>query len=183
MIKREDALLLLKKHLKNKNLIKHSLAVEAGVKGLADKFDEDREKWGLVGLLHDIDYSFTADTPEEHGLKAMDILEEEKAGLDEDMMYAIKAHSGYYPRKSRLDEVLYAVDPLTGLIVASALMHPEKKIDALDVDFLMRRFKEKSFAKGARREVIASCEAFMPLDEFMENVLISMKGIHEELGL
>jgi len=183
LINREDALILLGKYLKNKNLVKHCLAVEAGMRELAAFFKADPERWGMAGLLHDIDYDLTADSPERHGEEAMDILSREDSGLDEDMMYAIRAHSGHHPLKSDMDRALYAADPLTGLIVASALMHPEKKIGLLDTEFVMRRYGEKSFAKGAKREIIATCESFMPLEDFVSTVLSGMKGIDKELGL
>jgi putative nucleotidyltransferase with HDIG domain len=182
MTERSEALALLKKHLKTKNLVKHCLAVEAAMKALAEELGGEPDRWALAGLLHDIDYDRTMETPEKHGFVAEEILKAE-ADLDEEMIYAIKAHPGKLPRESLMDKALYAADPLTGLIVAAALMHPDKKIGALDGEFIMRRFNEKSFARGANREIIRSCESFMPLEKFIDVVLDGMKGISSELGL
>lgn len=181
---REEAYDLLKKNLKNKNLVKHCLAVEAVMKALATHFSEDIKRWGLAGLLHDIDYGETADDPERHSLLGGEMLEE--LGLDEEIVYAVKAHNGIHglPRKKMIDKALYASDPLTGLIVAAALIHPDKKLKAIDSNFVLNRYGEKSFAKGADRDVIASCqELSMELEEFINLSLEAMQGIAEELGL
>jgi len=182
MISREEALALVREKVNNKNLVKHSLAVEAGMRALARYFGEDEELWGLTGLLHDIDYGETAKDPERHGLVAPEILA--PYDLPEEMIYAIKAHPGHFPRESLLDKALFAVDPLTGLIVAATLMHPTRRIVNVDVPFVMRRFKEKHFARGAKREDIKTCEEFgVPLEKFIEIVLSGMKEIADELGL
>lgn len=181
---REEAYELLKKHLKNKNLLKHCLAVEAVMHRLAEYFNEDTQLWALAGLLHDIDYEQTKDNPEQHSIVGAEMLEKE--GFPEELVYAVKVHNDHHglPRKTRLDKALYATDPLTGLIVAAALIRPEKKLDIVDVNFLMNRYNEKSFARGARRDVIASCEELdLSLEEFMGLGLEAMKGIADELGL
>jgi putative nucleotidyltransferase with HDIG domain len=182
MLGRKEALELVRERITNKNLVKHCLAVEAGMRALARHFNEDEEFWGLTGLLHDIDYDETAENPERHGLLAPEILA--PYDLPSDMIHAIKAHPGHLPRESLLDKALYAVDPLTGLIVAATLMHPTKKLSAVDLSFVMRRFKEKHFARGAKREEIKTCEGLgISLEEFIEIVLSGMKGIADELGL
>jgi len=164
---KEEALKLVKENITNKNLVKHCLAVEAGMRALARKFGEVEERWALVGLLHDLDYDKTKDNPEKHGFITMELLADK--GLEEDILYAIKAHPGHFPRESLMDKALYALDPLTGLIVAAALMHPSKKLKGVDCDFVMRRFNEKSFARGANREEIRSCEEMgIALDEFVD---------------
>ncbi|MBM7855883.1 putative nucleotidyltransferase with HDIG domain [Desulfohalotomaculum tongense] len=181
---RNEALELLKKNLKNKNLIKHCLAVEAVMARLAEHFGEDEEKWALAGLLHDIDYDYTKDDPHKHSLMGADMLAE--AGLPEDVVYAVKVHNEAHglPRNSRMDKALYATDPLTGLITAAALIRPEKSLFALDVQSLLKRYKEKSFARGANREIIASCrELELSLEEFMGLGLEAMQGIAGDLGL
>ncbi len=181
---REEAFQLLKKHLKTKNLIKHSLAMEAVMRRLARHFGEDEEKWGLAGLLHDIDYDRTKDSPERHSLEGAELLAEH--GLPEDVVYAVKVHNEAHglPRRSLMDKALYATDPLTGLIVAAALIKPEKKLSAIDVNFLKNRFGEKSFARGANREIIASCtEMGLELEEFMALGLEAMQSIAGEMGL
>ncbi len=181
---REEAYKLLKENLKQKNLVKHCLAVEAVMEKLAGHFNEDVDKWGLAGLLHDIDYGETADDPERHSIVGAEMLEE--LGLDNELVYAVKAHNGIHelPRKKMIDKALYASDPLTGLIVASALIHPDKKLNSIDSEFVVKRYGEKSFAKGADREVISSCsEMNMELEEFVSISLAAMQGISDELGL
>lgn len=183
-MEREEAYKLVKENIKQKNLVKHCLAVEAVMKGLAEHFDEDSEKWALAGLLHDIDYEETADDPDRHSIVGARMLEE--LGLPEDIVYAVKVHNGAHglPRKSLMDKALYASDPLTGLIVASALIHPDKKLNSIDTEFVMNRYGEKSFARGADRDVIASCsEMGLELEEFISLALEAMQGISKELGL
>lgn len=178
---REQAFELVNKEIKTKNLVKHCLAVEVSMRRLARHFGEDEELWGLAGLLHDLDYEKTKDDFKSHGFTTAEMLE---GKVDEKIIYAIKAHPGHVEAKSRLDIALYAVDPLTGLIVASALMHPDKKLLSIDTDFVMRRFKEKRFAAGANREQIETCEKIgLSLKEFITFVLKAMQEIHESLGL
>lgn len=184
MMTRAEALQMVKENVKNKNLLKHMYAAEAVMGGLARHFGEDEKLWKLAGLLHDIDYDRTKDEVTQHSLLGGEILAE--AGLPADLVYAVQCHNDYHglERKSLLDKALYATDPLTGLIVAAALIRPEKKLEIVDVPFLMNRFQEKSFARGARREVIASCtEMGLTLEEFMEIGLKAMQGVHRELGL
>ncbi|MCL6639272.1 MAG: HDIG domain-containing protein [Firmicutes bacterium] len=183
-MQRTEALSLLKKNLKNKNLFNHSLAVEAVMRRLARHFGEDEEKWGLAGLLHDIDYDRTKDDPDRHSMAGADMLAE--AGLPEDVVYAVRVHNDRHglPRNSLMDKALYATDPLTGLIVAGALIRPEKKLAAIDVPFLLNRFHEKSFARGANRDTIRACsELGLTLEEFLGLGLEAMQGIAGELNL
>ncbi len=183
-MEREEALSLVEENIKQKNLVKHCLAVEAVMRRLANYFDEDIEKWGLAGLLHDIDYEETADDPARHSLVGAEMLKE--LGLADDIVYAVKVHNGIHglARKTIMDKSLYACDPLTGLIVASALIHPDKKLNSLDTEFVMNRYKESSFARGADRDVIASCkEMDMELEEFIGISLEAMQGISDNLGL
>lgn len=118
----------LKKHIKNKNLIKHSFAVEAIMKNLARHFGEDEEKWSAAGLVHDIDYDYTSDKPEQHSALGAAMLEE--MGFDNDIVYAVKAHNDAHglERKSRMDKALFCADPVSGLITASALILPSKTL-------------------------------------------------------
>lgn len=181
---RTEALSLLKKNLTNKNLFNHSLAVEAVMRRLAKHFQQDEEKWGLAGLLHDIDYDRTKDDPNRHSIEGAEMLAE--LGLPEDVVYAVKVHNDChgFPRESLMDKALYATDPLTGLIVAGALIRPEKKLSVVDVPFLMKRFHEKAFARGARRETILACsEMELSLEEFLGLGLEAMQGIAAELKL
>ena len=183
-MKREEALALVKKHVKNKNLIKHMLAAEFVLEELAEHLGEDKEKWGLAGLLHDIDYDQTADDPKTHSLVGAKILEEHN--VDPEIVYAVKVHNEVHglERKCRLDKALYSSDPLTGLIVAGALIHPDKKLNSIDTQFIVNRFGEKHFAKGANRDQIASCTEFgLSLEEFIDIGLKAMQSKHKELGL
>lgn len=181
---RNEALNLLKENLENKNLFNHSLAVEAVMRGLARHLGEDEEKWGLAGLLHDIDYDRTRDNPEKHSLEGAELLEQK--GLPGDIVYAVKVHNDMhgFPRKTLMDKALYATDPVTGLIVAAALVKKEKSLAAVEVPFLLKKFKEKSFARGANRETIKSCEEIgLSLEEFLAVSLSAMQKIAGEMGL
>jgi hypothetical protein len=184
MMERKEALELMKQKVKNKNLQNHCLAVESVMKALAERFNEDVELWGLAGLLHDIDYDKTKDDPAKHSIIGAEMLAEKD--LPEELIYAVKVHNDYHglPRKTLMDKALFASDPLTGLIVAAALIKPDKKLEAIDADFLVNRFKEKSFARGANRETISTCsELDLELKEFMAIGLKAMQDISDELGL
>lgn len=179
---RQQAYQLAKSKFSNKNLFKHVLAVEAVMRGLAIHFVEDEEKWGLAGLLHDLDYEQTMNDPDQHTLITEEMLKDYQ--LDPEIIEAIKCHNDKAPRDKLIGKAIYASDPVTGLIVAAALMHPDKKLRSIDVDFIMRRFKEKRFAAGANREQIKTCEDFgLSLEKFLGIALKSMQGIDDELGL
>ncbi len=179
---RVEGLKLLKVKLKNKNLIKHSLTVEVCMRKLAAEFREDLDTWGLTGLLHDLDYEDTKDDFQKHGFVTAEILEKE--GVDNQIIEAIKAHPGHIERETLMAKALYSVDPLTGLIVAACLMHPERKLKALNTEFVLNRFKEKSFARGANREQIKVCEEFgLSLENFVTMCLEAMKEVSRDLGL
>ncbi|MEW5763071.1 MAG: HDIG domain-containing metalloprotein [Bacillota bacterium] len=181
---REEALGILRQYLRNGNLQKHCLATEAVMRRLARHFGQDEDLWGLAGLLHDIDYESTKGDPARHSLEGARMLEE--MGLPEEVVYAVKVHNEYHglPRHALLDKALYATDPLTGFIVAGALIRPEKKLAAVDVPFLLHRFKEKGFARGASREQMQSCtELGLSLEEFLALGLEAMQAIAADLGL
>jgi putative nucleotidyltransferase with HDIG domain len=171
---RSEALSLLQSKVSNQNLIKHSFAVEAIMRALARHFDEDVELWGLAGLLHDIDYDITKEDPSTHGKLGAEML----AALNIDPRY----HGD--PRDSLLDRSLFCCDPLTGLITAGALIRPEKRLAPLTPEFILKRFGEKGFARGANRETIRMCgDIGMSLDEFVTLGLAAMQGISADLGL
>jgi putative nucleotidyltransferase with HDIG domain len=179
---RQEALDLLQKHLKNKNLVKHCLAVEACMKAVAVRLGHDPEPWGLAGIVHDLDYELTEKSPEFHTTETVKILE--SLGISHRVIHAVKAHASKVPCEEPMDWAIYSIDPLTGLIIAAALMHPSKKIRAIDLDFVKRRYKEKSFARGARREEIEECRKLgLELDEFIGICISAMQGIDAELGL
>ena len=179
---RDESLAAIRERVRNRNLIKHMLATEAVMRGLAERFGEDVETWGYAGLVHDIDVEETAEEPERHGLVSAELLAE--MGVGEDVIHAVKAHNDHVPCESLMDRALLAADPVTGLIVAAALMHPSRKLAEVDVPFIMRRYGEKRFAAGASREQIGTCEQFgVPLEEFLGIALTAMQGISGELGL
>ncbi len=181
---REEALKLVKRNVKTKNLVKHMIAAEAVMAELAKHLSEDKGKWGLAGLLHDIDYEETKDDPKKHSLIGAEMLDE--LGVDREIVQAVRVHNEEHgiPRETLMDKALYAVDPLTGLIVAAALIHPDKKISSIDTGFVMNRFGEKHFAKGANRENIKACQDFgMDLDEFVEIGVAAMQEVSSEIGL
>jgi hypothetical protein len=179
---REQALALVNEKMQQKNLIKHVLAVEAVMRKLAREFGEPETDWSLAGLLHDLDYEETAKDPERHSLVTESILQD--YDISSEIIHAIKSHNEKVERTSLMDRGIYAADPVTGLIVAAALMHPEKKLNALSPDFILRRFKEKSFARGANRDQIRSCEEMgLSLDAFIGLSLTAMQEISDELGL
>lgn len=181
-MEREEALELLKKHLKNKNLVKHSLAVEACMQAMASKLNKDVEKWGLAGILHDLDYEITEKSPELHTTETVKILKE--IGIEPDIINTIQAHAGKVPCQSEMEWAIFSIDPLTGLVIAATLMHPSKKLKEVDLGFVKRRYKEKSFARGAGREDIEQIKNIgMDLDEFISICLEAMQGIDKELGL
>ena len=181
-IEREIAYNLVVEKIGQNNLLKHILAVEAGMRRVAEHFGEDVGYWGLTGLLHDLDYNETAKDEPRHTYVTAEWLKE--YNIPDDMMHAIHAHPGHIPCESKLDWALYAVDPTTGFIVACALMHPDKKMASLDADFLIRRFKEKRFAAGATRENIAACsELGLELDQFLLMVRDGMMTISDQLKL
>lgn len=181
-ITREQAYDLVVEKIGVNNLLKHILAVEAGMRELARYFDEDVEYWGLTGLLHDLDYNETKDDEKRHTYLTSEWLD--KYHLPEDMLHAIHAHPGHIPCETRLDWALYSVDPTTGFIVACALMHPDKKLASVNLEFMLRRFKEKRFAAGASREAMAACEHLdLELGRFLELVHAGMMTITKQLGL
>lgn len=185
-ITREDALKLIEKYVTDVNMKKHLLATEVIMKALANKFGEDEKKWALTGLLHDLDYMETKSDFGRHGFRTIEILREEGYDIPDDMAKAIVAHACHpnWEPQTLLEKALYATDPLTGLIVAAALIHPTKKLSSIDTNFVIKRFREKRFAAGADRNQIKSCEDIgLALEEFIDIGLKAMLNIKEELGL
>jgi putative nucleotidyltransferase with HDIG domain len=184
-VNREDALRIVDDHVRNENMVKHMLAAEAIMGVLARRLGEDEERWRLAGLLHDLDAEETADSMEIHGVLTVKWLREE--GLeDEGVLHAIAAHNSGNGTtiESRMDRALFACDPLTGLVTAAALIRPEKQLELVELKSLKKRFKEPSFAKGARREDIMTCvELGIELEEFLAIGLEAMKEVSDELGL
>ncbi len=184
MIAREEALTLLKERVRDQSLIKHMLATEAIMRTLSKRYNEDEEKWGLTGLLHDIDYEETKETPEIHSKIGAEYL---KNKVTEEMVHAVLAHNERHgvERISLLDKALWATDPVTGFIMAVALVRPDKKLATVELRSMKKKFKELKFAAGADREQIKSCETELniPLDDFLELGLQALQGISKELEL
>ena len=184
MMTRDEALDSIKANIENENTIKHMLATEAVMRALARRFGEDEEEWGLTGLLHDIDMELTEGDMNTHSKLGADLARE--LGASEAMANAILCHNQTHgiPMETRLDKALYCADPLTGLIIAAALVRPDKKLAGVEARSVRKRFKEKSFAAGANREQISQCtELGLELDEFLELGLGAMKEIADDLGL
>ncbi len=181
---REGAYALLKQYTRNENLIKHSLAVEAAMEDYAKKLGEDPEKWGVTGLLHDFDYEKYPSLGE-HPAKGAEILR--KKEYPEEMIHAILSHGEHtgVARESLLDKALCAVDELTGLIVAVTLVRPSKHIGDVSVKSVMKKWKDKAFARGVDRENIEkrAKDFGVGLKDHISHVLESMKRVSAELGL
>lgn len=192
---REEAYNLMTEMLKNKNLQKHGLAVEAIMRTLCNYLKEkhpelpaedfDENEWAIVGLLHDADYELVEKDPKRHTLVTEEKLR--PLGVSERIINGIKSHhdgikSG---RDNLMESSVYAADELSGLITAAALVRPDKKLSSLTVESVLKRFKEKSFAAGARREQILACEKELniPLEEFLGIALKAMQGASAQLGL
>ena len=182
---RDQAWDLLQKNVKNQKMIFHSLASEAVLKALAKRLGRDEDKWALAGLLHDIDVEITNADPATHALKAGDILAEYH--LDEDMLDAIRMHNEMATGQQRTEEFQHALaagETITGLIYATALVYPEKRIADVKAKSIVKRMKQKAFAASVNREIIMECEEIgLTLQEFTEICLEAMKEIGSEIGL
>ncbi|MDT8418875.1 MAG: HDIG domain-containing protein [Desulfuromonadales bacterium] len=184
-INRERALELLGKHLSNPNMVKHCLASEAVMRGLARHFDEDEELWGLTGLLHDLDAEATADDLAIHTHQTVAILRQE--GVAEEIIDAIRMHNEAAhndKRSQRFHHALAAGETITGLITATALVYPDKKLSSVKAKSVRKRIKEKAFAAGANRDIIKECELIgLPIADFCDLCVEAMQGIADDLGL
>ena len=187
ILNREKAWKLLNDHMKNQNLVRHCLSVEAAMRSLAGHFSEDKELWGIVGLLHDGDYEEVKDKPELHTIKMAEWLKE--AGeTNEKLLSAILshnfAHTGQNPPKNNLEWSLYCCDELTGFIVAVSLVK-DKKLSNVTVGSVLNKFPVNSFAARVNRDQIRMCQEKLNLElsEFIDIVLKSMQKVHNELGL
>ncbi|HKK62925.1 MAG TPA: HDIG domain-containing protein [Bacteroidales bacterium] len=183
--KREAALELLKKYVKNEKTIVHCIASEAVMRALARRLERDEEKWGLAGLLHDIDVEVTNADPKTHALKAAELLEELEP--DEDVLDAIMMHNDEAAGKSRTTEFQHALaagETITGMIYATTLVYPDKKIANIKYKSVSKRMKQPSFAANVNRDHIMECEKIgIPLDEFIKISVDAMREVHEEIGL
>jgi uncharacterized protein len=182
---REKALELLHQYIKNPRTIAHCLSSEAVLRAMAKRLGQDEEKWALAGLLHDLDVELTHDKPEIHGHETIRILRQE--GLDEEILDAIirhneMNHSG--ERSTIFHHAMAAGETITGLITATALVYPDKKVASVKTKSVVKRMKEKAFAASVNREAIMECEKIgIPLHEFAELSINAMAGIADEIGL
>lgn len=181
---RQEAIELLEEYNESDALIKHALAVEGVMRHYARKYGEDEELWGIVGLLHDLDYE---KYPEEHCIKVQEILR--ARGVEPQIIRAIASH-GYglccdIEPQSQMEKILYTVDELTGLVNATAIMRPSKSVMDLGVKSVKKKFKNKGFAAGVNRDVVLKgCENLgLDLEGIIEDVILGMRSVAKEIGL
>jgi putative nucleotidyltransferase with HDIG domain len=184
---REEALALLKKHNKDESHIKHALAVEGTMRHFARRMGGDEELWGVVGILHDIDWEKTMSEPARHCNLAPELLRE--AGVDESVIHAVQSHgwgicSDVEP-ENEMEKVLFTIDELTGLVITAGLVRPSKSLSDLEVKSVKKKWKDKTFARGVDRDIIQKGAEIMgmPLDELIENTILAMRPIEKEIGL
>lgn len=185
MIPRDDAWQLLNEHVSDPVLLKHARETEVIMRALAARLGRDEDLWAVTGLLHDLDYETTKDDPAAHTLKTTDILAER--GFPTDALQAIKAHNWDnlgIDRASTFDYALAAAESLTGILVATALVQPTKKLADVKVKSVRKKLKAPAFARAVRREPIYDIEKVgLALDEFIELALDAMRAIADELDL
>ena len=183
-MKREEALSIVREYVKNENLVRHMLAVEAAMRFYAEQLNEDEETWGLTGLLHDFDWEIHP-TLEEHPQAGAPILRER--GVPEEIVRAILSHADHtgIPRQTQMEKALFACDEITGLVTAVALVRPSRSLHDLKVSSVKKKWKDRAFAAGANRDEIAqSAEEFgVELWLHVDNVIQAMRRIAPELDL
>jgi putative nucleotidyltransferase with HDIG domain len=183
---RQDAWTLLTEFTQSESLLKHALSVEAAMRAYARKYGEDEEQWGIVGLIHDFDYERYPTIPEHTGEGAKIL---RQRGWPEELILCAMSHAGYsgIPRDTRMAKALFAVDELTGLVTAAALVRPTKDIrDITEIKSIKSKFKDKAFAAGVNRQEVNEGAEALGVDLWSEHVplvLEAMKGIAAELGL
>ena len=187
---REKALNMLKEFNQKESDMNHYLESEAVMRALAEKFREDVEYWGMLGLLHDVDWSFTRENWKDHAVKAVEILKEK--GFDDKFIRIVQSHAFGFDeipalkgkkREVKVEHALAAAETVTGLVYAYALMRG-KKISDMDTSGLKKKFKDKRFAANCSREIIKACELIgLSLDEFLGISIEAIKKIKDEIGL
>lgn len=184
-LKREEAFNLLNNHLKTENLVNHCIASEAILRAIATEIDENKDSWGIAGLLHDIDLDEVKGDMELHGDRGADILKDK--GLKEPYLKAIRLHkqpADNNERQTPLEHGLAAGETITGLIVATALVQPDKKIGSVKPKSIKKRMKETRFAAGACRNIIRECEKIpIELERFIQISVDAMKDIASDIGM
>lgn len=182
---RENAVALLEEYIKNEKMRDHCYATEAVMRALARRLGHDEDKWGIAGLLHDLDAELVNADLDVHGLETARILKEK--GMDPEIIEAIKMHNEQAAGTVRSREFHYALaagETVTGLIIATTLVYPDKKLSSVKTKSITKRMKEKAFAASVNREIILECEKIgLPLDEFVGICLEAMRGISDALKL
>ena len=182
---RTEAIKLLKENIKNENMLKHCYASEAVMRALAKRLGKDEEKWGLAGLLHDLDVEKVNADPKIHGLEAAKMLAE--TDIDPEIIDAIKMHNEEatgLERTTDFQHALAAGETITGMIVATTLVYPDKKLTSVKPKSITKRMKTKAFAASVNRESIMECEKIgIPLNEFAAICLEAMSEISDVIGL
>ncbi len=184
MISKDEAIEIMEENVGTKNLQNHMLAVAQIMKRLAEEMDKDEEKWEILGIVHDVDYEKTKDDPEKHALKSAEMME---GKVPEDVIRAIKAHNHEHTGVEPEDDMEYAIhaaDAVSGLIVATALVMPNSKLEEARPKSVEKKFDDSSFAKNIDRDRILYCEKLgLERDEFLELSLRALQDIDEKLGL
>jgi putative nucleotidyltransferase with HDIG domain len=186
---RAEALALMHEYTQSDSLRKHMLSVEAAMRAYATKFGEDPERWGLAGLIHDFDYERFPNAEhsptEGHPAQGVHVLRER--GWPEDILDAIMGHGTYtgVPRQTRMAKALFAVDELTGLVTATALVRPSRSVNEVDAKSVKKKMKDKGFARGVNRDdvLLGAQELGVELDEHIQFVIDAMRGVADSLGL
>jgi putative nucleotidyltransferase with HDIG domain len=185
ILKREEAVELLNGYVKNERMLNHCYASEAVLTALARRLGEDEEKWGTAGLLHDLDIELVSGDLNVHGLEAEKILK--RKGLDPEIIDAIVMHNEAVctaKRQTLFQHALSAGETITGMIVATTMVYPDKKLSSVKPKSVVKRMKEKAFAASVSRENIMECEKLgLSLDEFAEISINAMREISDKLGL
>ena len=185
MINRDEALILLRKYIRNEKMIFHCLASEAVMRGLAQHLGQDEEKWGLAGLLHDLDVEITNAEPTVHGTQTEVLLKD--YDVDPEILDAIRMHNECSSGKTRstlFQHALAAGETITGLIFATTYVYPDRKLSSVKVKSVVKRMKEKIFAASVKRENILECEKIgIPIDQFAALAIESMLPVANEIGL
>jgi len=181
----EQTLQLLNKYVTNERMINHCLASEVVMRALARRLGRDEEAWAAAGLLHDLDIEIVGGDLKVHGLEAEKILKEH--GVDPEIIDAVVMHNEAVTdrkRETEFQHALAAAETITGLIVATAMVYPDKKLASVKTKSIVKRMKEKAFAASVNRDNIRECEQIgIPLDEFVGIALTAMQGISDRLGL
>ncbi len=186
MTTRKQAYDILQTHITGRFMINHHLSSEIVMRAFARHFGENEELWGICGLLHDLDWEYTKDNPSEHTKKAAEILR--AAGVDEVIIHAVQAHhpsaSGIEP-SNVMEQCLYTTEELTGLIIACALVQPDKKMASVTPDSVLKKLKKEGFARSVNREIVGRAPEVLglPMEKIIEISLAAMQGIAGELGL